>query len=596
MARLSRLLLVLILAAFIGVAPAASVAAATPAEATNDAVGYAGARGVTSFISVVDRSSGTVLAQTGNANSQVASESIMKLFLATYYLVIYGGYNSTPDSVKSRLSYMLRYSDDDTASSMFSANAIPTVAARYGLGSTINATDRPGHWGAARITAADMTTFLFRASQDQAVGPWLIPVMSQTERTGSGGDAGFSQYFGMNTLGGDHGSKQGWGCDSFWTSPQCAVHSVGYTDNKFVAVLQLSNGYPDPMRDTSTHSAQVIAASTIRPNPIGSLDSVTNSAPGVLTVSGWAADPAAPGQTEEVHVYVQAGGTTKGFSGIFTGGSRPDVAGVYPWAGGATGFGRAVETAGEGTNTACAYAINVNPPHTNPLIGCRSVYVQNAFGALDSVTPGVGTFALSGWALNPNDPPSSVEVHVYDFAPSGAHGYAGFLADTSRPDVARVFAGYSANHGYAMTVPSTELGTHSVCTFAINSKGGAFNPIIGCRDVVVANAFGAYDSLTVTASGLRLSGWALNPNNRAENVEIHVYDTGPNGTRGISGIRANQSRPDVAAAYPAYSANHGFVTTVGSPDPGSHTVCAFAITTGGGTGNTLLGCKTVSVP
>jgi hypothetical protein len=222
----------------------------------------AAANGVTSFVSVVDRNSGAVLAQTGNAGAQVASESIMKLFLAAYYLRLYSGQSATPQAVKDRLAYMLIYSDNDIASSIFTAGAIPTVANAYGLGSTINATDRVGHWGAARITAADMTTFLFRAAHDDQVGPWLIPVMAQTAPTGSGADAGFSQYFGMNALGGEHGSKQGWGCDSFWTNPQCAVHSVGYTDRYFVAVLQLGNGYPDPMRDTSTATARTVQAST----------------------------------------------------------------------------------------------------------------------------------------------------------------------------------------------------------------------------------------------------------------------------------------------------------------------------------------------
>ena len=242
-------------------ATGAPASAQTPSQAVSAAAQVAARNGVTTFISVVDRSNGAVLAHTGNSGAQVGSESIMKLFLAGYYLLLYGGYRATPQSVKDRLAYMLKYSDDDTASSLFTDSAIPTVAARYGLGSTINATDRSGHWGAARITADDMTRFLYRAGKDSAVGPWLIPALANTARTGSGADAGFSQYFGLNALGGVHGSKQGWGCDSFWTDPHCAVHSVGYTDRYFVAVLQLSGGYPDPMRSTATNSARTIQQS-----------------------------------------------------------------------------------------------------------------------------------------------------------------------------------------------------------------------------------------------------------------------------------------------------------------------------------------------
>ena len=47
--------------------------------------------------------------------------------------------------MKTQLSYMLRFSDDDTATALFSANAIPAIAARYGMTNTSNATDRvPG--------------------------------------------------------------------------------------------------------------------------------------------------------------------------------------------------------------------------------------------------------------------------------------------------------------------------------------------------------------------------------------------------------------------------------------------------------------------
>ncbi len=228
----------------------------TPAQAVSQAHSQAAANGINDYLSVVDRSTGALLAQSGSG-TQVASESIMKLMLASYYLVLAGGYQHQSADVLSNLSYMIRYSDDDTANAYFSSAAIPTIAARYGMRSTINATDRTGHWGAARITAADMTTFLFRASRDAQVGPWLLPVMAQVAPVGSDG---FNQAFGMNSLGGTHGSKQGWGGDQFWTSASNVINSVGYTDRYFVAILQNSYSYPDPARSTSTSAARTIAA------------------------------------------------------------------------------------------------------------------------------------------------------------------------------------------------------------------------------------------------------------------------------------------------------------------------------------------------
>ena len=245
----------------------ASLAAATmtPAQAVAQARSEAAANGITDYVSVTDMATGTVLAQTSNAGTQVASESIVKLMIAAYYMVIAGGYQNQSSTVRDQLSYMIRYSDDATASAYFTSAAVPTIAARYGMSSTINATDRVGHWGAVRITAHDMTTFLFRAMRDPAVGPWLKPVMAQVAPNGSDG---FNQHFGMNALTGTHGSKQGWGDDQFWSAANNVINSVGYTDRYYVAVLQNSYSYPDPARATSTYAARTIqAARPAAPKP-----------------------------------------------------------------------------------------------------------------------------------------------------------------------------------------------------------------------------------------------------------------------------------------------------------------------------------------
>lgn len=247
-----------------GPAPTAAAAAAvrSPAQAVQEGVLSAAANSVTQYVSVVDRTTGQLVARTGNADEQVASESIMKMYLAAYYLVLHGGYRSTPQATLDRLASMIRFSDDPIASQLFTASAIPTIAQRYGMGSTINATDRVGHWGAARITATDVTTFLWRASQDPAVGPWLMPVLAQTNPTGSDG---FDQTYGLQALGGVKGSKQGWGGDSFWTAHRYAVHSVGYTDRWLVAVLSLAPTYPDPARSTLTTTAALVQSAVLGP-------------------------------------------------------------------------------------------------------------------------------------------------------------------------------------------------------------------------------------------------------------------------------------------------------------------------------------------
>ena len=69
---------------------------------------------------------------------------------------------------------------------------------------------------------------------------------------------------------------------------------------------------------------------------------------------------------------------------------------------------------------------------------------------------------------------------------------------------------------------------------------------------------------------------------------MHVY-VGAQGTA----ITAAAARADIARAYPAAGAAHGFTATVGAPR-GNQQVCAYAIDSNGGA-NTLLGCRVVAV-
>src|SRR5664279_2854139 len=233
--------------------------------------------------------------------------------------------------------------------------------------------------------------------------------MAQTAPTGSGEDSGFSQAFGLNALSGDHGSKQGWGCDSYWTSASCVINSVGYTAHAFVAVLQLGDGYPDPMRSTATDAATAIQQATDAAAPVGHLDSVTGTEPGDLTVSGWAADPAQPGQPAGVRIVVTGPSGTKEFDGTITGRSRPDVAATTPWAGDSTGFTADVQPQGAGSNQVCAFAVATSQPAETQPLGCQSVPVGAVVGGLDSVGLREDQFVVSGWALNPDNPGEQVQ-------------------------------------------------------------------------------------------------------------------------------------------------------------------------------------------
>ena len=80
-----------------------------------------------------------------------------------------------------------------------------------------------------------------------------------------------------------------------------------------------------------------------------------------------------------------------------------------------------------------------------------------------------------------------------------------------------------------------------------------------------------------------MSGWAIDPDTTAP-IAVHFYIDGTGVPR-----MADQMRPDVGAAYPAAGAQHGFSAVIPA-DPGSHTVCAYAINDASGD-NPLLGCR-----
>ncbi len=566
------------------VAPAAS-AASTPQQAVDQAAANSAANGgITSYISVVDRSSGAVLAGTGNADVQVASESIMKLFIAAYYAVSVGGYWNLPAATESTLADMIRRSHDQIASAYWRAGITSFVAARYGMQRTANNPANPGRWGSTRITAADMTQFMFQMSRDALVGPWLMDVMAQT--TAFGAD-GYNQAFGMNALSGIHGSKQGWGQDN-WTNQRSAIHSVGYTDKYFVAILQTgSSGSYGIMPSTATYSARTIAdsANDDAYNPIG--DMAVKRVGSYAQVGGWSIDPDAQTAATQVHIYDYGPGGVNRAYVLTANANRPDVAGAYPGAGAAHGYNFLVPLSGYGSHRICAYAINIGTGTGNTTIGCSFVQVGNPFGQFDRAASSSGRTAVSGWAMDPHAPTTSVRVHLYDSGPLGTTGYS-LSANDSRPDVGSSYPGYGNNHGWSASLPLAGDGSHRLCAYAI----GRINMTIGCRVVTVKNTWSSFDSATLGSnSNIRVRGWALSQLAPSTAIRVHVYVSGPQGTVGYS-IPTGVTRADVGATLPGTGRSHGFDTSVPLIGFGTHRVCGFAITPDGQ--NRSIGCKTVS--
>jgi hypothetical protein len=89
---------------------------------------------------------------------------------------------------------------------------------------------------------------------------------------------------------------------------------------------------------------------------------------------------------------------------------------------------------------------------------------------------------------------------------------------------------------------------------------------------------------------VEVSGWDWDPDAGPYSTPIHLHVDG----RWAGAWTAAYPRPDIAAAYPDAGPGHGFATTL-RVSPGWHTICAYGINVGIGTGDQLLSCRVVNV-
>jgi hypothetical protein len=156
----------------------------------------------------------------------------------------------------------------------------------------------------------------------------------------------------------------------------------------------------------------------------------------------------------------------------------------------------------------------------------------------------------------------------------------------ARPDVAASNPAAGPNSGFSGLVP-VAAGTHTVCLYGIN-QGAGDNSTIGCQKVILSGtAFGNMDQAIPIPGGIRVSGWAFDPDT-SDSIRVDSY-TGSTG----SAATASMIRADIGASFPGYGSAHGFSTDLPRLR-GNYQVCSFAIGTAGGD-NSNIGCRSVAV-
>ncbi|MGQ0833292.1 MAG: hypothetical protein ACT4OV_16625 [Microthrixaceae bacterium] len=109
------------------------------------------------------------------------------------------------------------------------------------------------------------------------------------------------------------------------------------------------------------------------------------------------------------------------------------------------------------------------------------------------------------------------------------------------------------------------------------------------RPCLTGDPFGAIDSVSLAPEGLRVRGWAIDPNT-TDPIRVHLHvDDAP-----FRSLLADVARPDLAARYTASGQAHGFDEILVLP-PGVHKVCMYGINVGEGTTRPIA-CRTTTVP
>lgn len=341
--------------------------------------------------------------------------------------------------------------------------------------------------------------------------------------------------------------------------------------------------------------------------PTGSFDSlgqVRTTDQVTLQLKGWAADLANPSVPSYADAYItDPNGTTTGYR-MTANVPRPDVDAVTGL-GSAHGFDYQVKATVPGAYKACVYAIGQN---SNVLLSCKTIKVDASpvpLGSYDSLSviqaPNAANFQVTGWALDPSQPATSIPVQVSVRSADGTNPSYSSTANMKRPDV-NAALGTVGDHGFQVSVPLSRAGSYTVCATAIGvaplSEG---NTLLGCRTVNVASTpptMGFLDSVSIQIvngqASVKATGWTLDPVFPGISNPVHVYVTSPGGTYTGFAFTANLKRPDVNTALDTIG-DHGFNASIPVTQHGSYLVCAYGVALSKlSSNNTRLGCQTVN--
>lgn len=359
--------------------------------------------------------------------------------------------------------------------------------------------------------------------------------------------------------------------------PDVAAVFGGSGTTGYAITLPLSAGTHQICAFAIGRSSQALLGcrSIAAPPPFGVIDSyqdaATTGAP-VAAFAGWAIDPAQSSTPLAVHVYDYAPDGQVTATAFASTVDRPDVAAVFG-SGPTQGFAVAAPlSATLGEHRVCLFAISATGG-TNGVLGCRIVTVYPpVLGNLDVTGPAaVGAVGLAGWAVDPLDPTTPVQITV-----TGALTAESGAAALPRPDVAAALPGAGPDHGF-IAIQGLGLGSSQVCAVTVDA-----GDVIGCGTVTMSNGLGYVDSATAADGSIEVAGWALDPYLAADvpstSLVVQVVADGGSAVEPQAvQVVTDEERSDVNDTL-GLSGTYGFSLSVGGGElaPGEYTVNLWA--------------------
>lgn len=235
-----------------------------------------------------------------------------------------------------------------------------------------------------------------------------------------------------------------------------------------------------------------------------------------------------------------------------------------------------------GTCSSSSATDNNTATHSAPCLAGRV-----PVGHVDTVSSSNGKVRVRGWAYDPDQPGTSLSIAIYaDNKP-----LMGIHASLPRADV-NSSQHITGNHGFDVTFDAP-AGRHTYVAYALNIGPGSGNTRLGGGTVIVADVhspIGHMDYCNPITNGVVIAGWALDRDTPSTAGAVNIYQDG----KPLLGVRCSIERADVNSHY-GVSGLHGFKVRL-DVSPGAHSYQLYAMNTGAGSTNTLIGSHSLVVP